>query len=144
MTSGIFVISSDMPAWMRAYLASEGIPCEFKLEELSESQKSALDFALRLAELEEKGLVKIIFDPKKHKCPYVCLTDKGTKVAEKLVEKNKRYKVSEVKCKTCGKPLREGKIITFVQGKILGTRIVIECSKCGRLHRFQIKETHEK
>jgi len=45
---------------MRAYLASEGIPREFKLEELSESQKSALDFTLRLAELEEKGLVKII------------------------------------------------------------------------------------
>jgi len=60
------------------------------------------------------------------------------------VEKNKRYKVSEVKCKTCGKLLREGKIITFVQGEVLGTRIVIECSKCGRLHRFQIKETHEK
>jgi len=48
--------------------------------------------------------------------------------------------LSEVKCKGCGNPLREGKIITFIQDRILGTRIVIECSKCGRLHRFQIKE----
>ena len=48
--------------------------------------------------------------------------------------------MSDVKCKRCSTPLKDGKIVQFLQDDVLGTRIVIECSKCGRLHRFQIKE----
>jgi len=35
--------------------------------------------------------------------------------------------MSDVKCKRCFTPLKDGKIVQFLQDDILGTRIVIEC-----------------
>ena len=38
----------------------------------------------------------------------------------------------------CGTPLAMGKIVVFIKDEF-GIRIVIECDKCGRIHRFKVK-----
>ena len=51
-----YAITDKMPAWMRRVLASENIPSEFSVENLTDRQKAALVTVTALLELEEKGI----------------------------------------------------------------------------------------
>jgi RNase P subunit RPR2 len=65
----------------------------------------------------------------------------GSRTEHWYIQKAEGFEVTEnVACKRCGAPLKDGRIILFLRGNMLGTRIVIECNKCGRLHRFEISE----
>jgi len=59
-----YVITSKMPAWMRAFLAEMGIEREFTIDELTDKQVNAILTAVALKELVEMGEVEVIYDPK--------------------------------------------------------------------------------
>jgi len=79
-------ISSKMPAWMRTCLAEAGFDHTFKLAELTNEQKFELNLAKTMLDLEEKGLITVDYDPKTMPAPEFRLTQKGRKVARKLVK----------------------------------------------------------
>jgi len=56
------------------------------------------------------------------------------------VEELRQNKIEvDVLCALCKNPLKWGRIVCFLRGDVLGTRIVIECKACGKLHRFKVK-----
>jgi len=79
--SGSYAITSKMPAWMQRILASENIPLEFNVNDLTDRQKATIKAAARLLELEEKGLVKIFNAPDG---VYVRSTPKGRAFAKEV------------------------------------------------------------
>ena len=58
-----YAITDKMPAWMRRVLASENIPSEFNVENLTDRQKAAILTVAGLLELEEKRVVEIFNAP---------------------------------------------------------------------------------
>jgi len=51
----------------------------------------------------------------------------------------RRVIVKEIVCKKCGQPLSGSKIIVAYTDEVLGPRMVVECSKCGYLNRFDLE-----
>ena len=76
-------ISYKMDAWMRAWLASKGIPIEFSPSELTDEQAKAVIAAGIVDRMIKMGLLRVIYDPKRHDKPIFMLTEKGRKFMEK-------------------------------------------------------------
>ena len=54
-----------------------------------------------------------------------------------------KIKSRDVLCKNCGQPLKESRVVVACTDQLLGSRIIIECSKCGYLNRFRVKGNSE-
>ena len=50
----------------------------------------------------------------------------------------KRIIAKDILCKRCGQPLKDSRVILACMDQTLGSRIIIECSKCGYLNRFRL------
>jgi len=59
----MYRINYRMPAWMREFLADQGIEEEFSVRELSKDQLLAIDYAERLCQQEMAGLICVTYDP---------------------------------------------------------------------------------
>ena len=54
-------------------------------------------------------------------------------------DERRQVTTKEIVCKNCGQPLSGSKIIAAYTDEVLGPRIVVECSKCGYLQRFDLE-----
>ena len=68
-------VSSRMPDWAREYLSDNGIEGEFRYSLLSKEQCLAIELAERLFHQESQGLIRVTYDPRKHKEPQPELAD---------------------------------------------------------------------
>jgi len=89
-----YAFGDKMPAWMRTFLASKGVPPQFTVDELTDEQREALMFAYTVYELERKGLVKVVCDVPSN--PRILLTKRGREVADKLEKKGIRNFLSKL------------------------------------------------
>jgi len=93
MDNDYYIITSEMPGWLRQGLASGGIPREFILSDLTREQRKCLIIYESIVGLVEKGLMEVKYNPKTDDAPHFRLTKKGLKVNTKLLEKaTKKYK----------------------------------------------------